>query len=181
VEKQSPALFLDRDGVINEDFGYVHRPEDTVFIPGIFELVRTANMAGYKVIVVTNQAGIGRGYYSESDFHEYMDWQRNEFLRRDAVVDAIYFCPHHPDFGLGKYKRKCDCRKPMPGLINKAAREMDINLRLSLLVGDKMTDIYSGVSARVGTLGLLNREPSSLEHDSLVHLPTLHEAIRLIE
>lgn len=148
---RSPALFLDRDGVINEDFGYVHKPEDTVFMPGIFDLVNAANSAGYKVVVVTNQAGIGRGYYSESDFHEYMSWQKSQFKNHGGRIDAIYYCPHHPNFGVGEYRLLCSCRKPKPGLIHKAVLDLGLNLSLSVLVGDKLSDIACGIAAGVAT------------------------------
>jgi D-glycero-D-manno-heptose 1,7-bisphosphate phosphatase len=138
---------LDRDGVINEDFGYVHRPEDTVFIPGIFDLVRASNSYGYKVVVVTNQAGIGRGYYTETDFNEYMNWQKEQFLKRGARIDAVYYCPHHPLYGVGKFKVSCNCRKPMPGMLARAAEEVGIDISGSLMVGDKESDLLAGINA----------------------------------
>ena len=95
------ALFLDRDGVINVDHGYVCTPERTEFIDGIFELCRAARQAGHLLVVVTNQAGIGRGYYSEQQFIDYMDWMRAEFEQRGTTLDAVYHCPHHPTHGVG--------------------------------------------------------------------------------
>lgn len=151
------ALFLDRDGVINEDYGYVHEPDETVFIPGIFDLVRYAKIAGYKVIVVTNQAGIGRGYYSEEAFKIYMDWQRSVFIDNGSNIDAVYYCPHHPEYGLGSYKAQCGCRKPLPGLVMQAAHVHGIDLSRSVLVGDKSTDVACGVAAGVGCNLLFER------------------------
>lgn len=144
------ALFLDRDGVINVDQGYVCTPERTEFVDGIFDLVRTANALQYLVIVVTNQAGIARGYYSEADFLRYMEWVNNEFKRRDARIDDVFFCPHHPVEGKGEYLKVCDCRKPKPGMILRAASRYGLNLRRSIMIGDNLTDMDAGVAAGVG-------------------------------
>jgi D-glycero-D-manno-heptose 1,7-bisphosphate phosphatase len=146
----SPALFLDRDGVINIDYGYVHRPADFNFIDGIFDLCRTAKARGYLLIVVTNQAGIGRGYYTEQQFHTLTDWMRAQFAEQDAVLDAVYFCPTHLEHGKGTYKLDSQFRKPGPGMILQAAQEHDVDLTNSVLVGDKESDIEAGLAAGVG-------------------------------
>ena len=151
-----PALFLDRDGVINIDSGYIYRKEDFIFIDGIFELVAAAKNAGFLCIIVTNQAGIGRGMYSEAQFHELMDWVSAQFMEHGGQIDATYFCPNHPEHGLGPYKKRCDFRKPKPGMILKAAREHSVDLAQSILVGDKETDIEAAVSAGVGRRVLLS-------------------------
>ncbi|KVN31299.1 D,D-heptose 1,7-bisphosphate phosphatase [Burkholderia stagnalis] len=145
----TPALFLDRDGVVNVDTGYLHRPEDCRFVPGIFDLVRAANCAGYRVFVVTNQAGIGRGFYTEETFHVFTDWMVGEFAEQDAVIDKVYFCPHHPDAGVGAYKIHCDCRKPKPGMLFAARDEFDVDMSHSIMVGDNRTDIEAAQSAGV--------------------------------
>jgi D-glycero-D-manno-heptose 1,7-bisphosphate phosphatase len=152
---QSKALFLDRDGVVNEDSGYVHRAEQCLFVDGIFELVRTANTAGYIVAVVTNQAGIARGLYSEAQFHAFMRWMQEEFLLKGARLDHIYHCPHHPEAGLGKLRQICHCRKPEPGLLERARAELSLNMNDSILVGDKESDIEAGHRAGVGRTFLL--------------------------
>lgn len=144
------ALFLDKDGVINVDHGYVCTPERTDFIGGIFELCRTSTRYGCLNVVVTNQAGIARGHYTEQEFMSYMDWVRNEFRARDAQLDAVYFCPHHPVHGRGPYLRECDCRKPRAGMILTAARDFDLDLARSVLVGDTDSDIAAGQAAGVG-------------------------------
>ena len=146
------ALFLDRDGVINVDYGYVHKPENFDFIDGIIELVATANARGYLVVVVTNQAGIGRGYYTESDFHALMAWMREQFSSRGAHVDAVYFSPFHPESGIGHYRRQSDCRKPGPGMLLRAKEELHIDLAHSILIGDNLSDMQAGQAAGVGTL-----------------------------
>ncbi|WP_321811202.1 MULTISPECIES: D-glycero-beta-D-manno-heptose 1,7-bisphosphate 7-phosphatase [unclassified Burkholderia] len=144
------ALFLDRDGVVNVDYGYVHRTQDCVFVTGIFDLVRIANASGYQVVVVTNQAGIGRGYFSEAQFIVFMDWMRDAFEARGARIDRVYFCPHHPVAGVGAYKQACACRKPEPGMLYEAQRELDLNMSESIMVGDKSSDLEAAARAGVG-------------------------------
>jgi len=150
-----PALFLDRDGVINLDHGYVHTPENFEFVDGIFEMVAAANRAGYLVVVVTNQAGIGRGYYSESQFHALTNWMKTKFAEHGGKIDAVYFCPHHPTEGSGIYRQECDCRKPAPGMIFAAMRKFDIDLNKSILIGDKMKDIQAANAAGIEQVFML--------------------------
>ena len=147
----TPALFLDRDGVINADHAYVHKIEDFHFLDGIFELCQAAQKKGYKIIIITNQAGIGRGYYSEEDFHHLTEWMKEQFLQRGVTIDGVYFSPYHPEHGVGHYKKVTDCRKPNPGMILTAQKELDIDLANSVLVGDKESDIQAGENAGVGT------------------------------
>lgn len=149
---KKPALFLDRDGVINIDHAYVHLPQDFHFVEGIFELVAAANRLGYVVVVVTNQAGIGRGYYTEADFHALTDWMLDQFAQRSAKIDAVYFCPDHPQYGVGKYRRESEFRKPAPGMLLQAANDLCIDLAMSIIVGDKDSDMQAGLAAGVGTL-----------------------------
>ncbi|TAN03675.1 MAG: HAD family hydrolase [Rhodanobacteraceae bacterium] len=144
------ALFLDKDGVINVDHVYVCTPERTDFISGIFGLCRAATAHGYLNVVVTNQAGIARGYYAERDFLSYMDWVRDEFRKHGAQLDAVYHCPHHPRHGIGEYLRDCECRKPKPGMVLAAQRELGVDLAGSLLLGDKPSDLEAGKAAGVG-------------------------------
>lgn len=144
------ALFLDRDGVINVDHAYVHRPSQTEWVPGIFDLVRRARAAGYEPVVITNQAGIARGYFDEATFRAYMDWIAEAFRLEGCPLLASYFCPHHPKEGVGELRVDCDCRKPVPGMILQAAREWDIDLAASLLVGDKAGDVEAGLAAGIG-------------------------------
>ena len=144
------ALLLDRDGVINVDKGYVCRSEDFELVPGIVDLCRDAVGQGYLLIVATNQAGIGRGYYSEASFLAFTEWMSDEFRRRGLPIARVYYCPFHPEFGVGKYKRESIYRKPGPGMILRAAKDFDLNLRHSVLVGDKETDVRAGLAAGVG-------------------------------
>lgn len=144
------ALLLDKDGVINVDHGYVCTPERTDFIEGIFDLCRSATTRGWLVVVVTNQAGIARGHYTERQFLDYMDWVRSEFRKHGAQIDAVYYCPHHPVHGLGKYHVDCDCRKPKPGMILAAQRDLGLDLAGSVFVGDNVSDMAAGAAAGVG-------------------------------
>ena len=146
-EKISRALFLDRDGVVNVEVGYLHRIEDVEFVPGIASLCRTAMSLGYRLVVVTNQAGIARGFYSEADFETLMTWMREE-LRRDGVeFDAVYHCPYHPEHGVGDYKREHEDRKPGTGMLLRAVREFGVSLAESVMVGDRCSDMTAANSA----------------------------------
>lgn len=142
-----PALFLDRDGVINEERGYVCRPEDFLFLAGVFDACRKAIHLGYKLVVITNQAGIARGYYLESDFESLTDWMLAKFREQAVDIDGVYYCPHHPVAGKSQYRVNCNCRKPRPGMLQKAARELCLDLESSVLVGDKISDIEAGMRA----------------------------------
>lgn len=148
--------------MINIDHGYVHRKENFEFIDGIFELVAEANRAGYVVIVVTNQAGIGRGYYTEDDFTALMNWVGGEFIARGGRIDGVYYCPDHPEHGVGKYRRESNFRKPGPGMLIQAAHDWKIDLPQSVLIGDKLSDMEAGRSAEVGTLLFLSGEACDL-------------------
>lgn len=154
------ALFLDRDGVINLDHGYVCRPEEFEFVEGIFGLCRKARDWGYLLFVVTNQAGIGRGYYSEAQFHALTGWMRGRFAEQGAQIEQVYFCPFHPEHGLGGYRRESEFRKPGPGMILQAAREHGLDLAASALIGDKDSDIAAGRAAGVGLNILYRPEPA---------------------
>lgn len=146
----SRALFLDRDGVINVNHGYVHSTDNFDFIDGIFELAKIASSGGYRIVVVTNQAGIGRGYYSERQFQELTDWMCAQFEQRGAPIDKVYFSPYHPTAGIGEYRKVEDTRKPGPGMIFRAERELGLSLRRSILIGDQPSDIQAGIAAGVG-------------------------------
>lgn len=155
-----PALFLDRDGVINEEVHYLWRPEDCRIVPEIIPLLKTAHELGYMTVVVTNQAGIGRGMYTEADFHVLMEHMQAELATHGARLDAIYFSPFHPEHGIGDYKRDTDCRKPSPGMITRAAAEHGLDVSRSVLVGDRCTDIAAGTAAGIPHLFLVGTTES---------------------
>lgn len=174
--QRARALFLDRDGVVNVNHGYVHTTEATQWIPGIFELVRKANDAGLLAIVVTNQAGIARGYYSEQEFRAFTRWIHEVFSERGAALAATYYCPHHPEFGDGI---ECACRKPSPGLLLAAGRDYGLDIGRSLLVGDKPSDIEAARRAGVGKAWLLDEQATVVTvGGGFVRAPGLADVMR---
>lgn len=177
------ALFLDRDGVINRDDRYVFRIDDFVFIEGVFEACRRAMTLGFKLIVLTNQSGIARGYFSEHDFKILTGWMLDRMSQEGVRIDGVYFCPHHPTEGKGAYRIQCRCRKPLPGLIEQAVREHDIDLAASALVGDKLRDIEAGLNAGVGHCIMVGaaRRSSLPEMLDVPIAGNLLEAVRLLE
>ncbi|MED3778581.1 D-glycero-beta-D-manno-heptose 1,7-bisphosphate 7-phosphatase [Geobacillus stearothermophilus] len=139
------ALFLDRDGVINVEKEYLYKIEEFEFIDGVFETCRYFQDLGYLIIVITNQAGIARGFYNEEDFKIITDWMLKEFEKEGVKITKVYYCPHHPEFS-----GECECRKPKPGMILEAQKEFNIDLAKSILVGDKNSDIEAGITAGIG-------------------------------
>ncbi|WP_406667135.1 D-glycero-beta-D-manno-heptose 1,7-bisphosphate 7-phosphatase [Gallaecimonas sp. GXIMD1310] len=146
-----PAVFLDRDGVINVDHGYVSRIDDFEFIEGVFEAARAFKAMGYLVVVITNQSGIARGMFSEDSFAELTQWMDWNFDDNGVVLDGIYYCPHHPDKGIGEYRQDCNCRKPKPGMLLEAQGDLDIDMGRSVFVGDKADDMRAADAAGVAT------------------------------
>jgi len=161
---KNKALFLDRDGTINIEKNYIFRMEDFVFREGIFELVHDFFIRGYLIFVITNQAGIARGFYSEEEFHILNDWMVEQFRLRGISISAVYFCPHHPDFS-----GDCDCRKPKPGMIWEAADQFDIDLKESILLGDKLSDIQAGLHAGIGTNYLIKETGKVTLEDVIIY------------
>ena len=150
------ALFLDRDGVINHEVGYLHRPEEVRFVDGIFALCRTARALGFTLVVVTNQSGIARGLYSTEQFEALMAWMRLQFEREGAPLDAVYYCPFHPEHGIGEFRREHEDRKPGPGMLLRAARDLGLNLSESILVGDRCSDVAAANAAGLRQAFLLS-------------------------
>jgi len=140
------ALFLDRDGVINKEKNYLYKIDDFEFIDGVFETCRYFQEIGYLIFVITNQAGIARAKYTENDFNILNKWMIEKFSKENIKIIEVYHCPHHPD-----YSKECDCRKPKPKMILDAKKKFNIDLKKSILVGDKNTDIEAGINASVGT------------------------------
>ena len=138
------AAFLDRDGVINVDYGYVSDIKDFEFKEGIFELLKFLQDKGYKLFIVTNQSGIARGYYTEADFHNLMDYMIKELKKRNIKITDYAFCHHHPDI-----TGECECRKPNPGMILNLAKKYNIDLKNSIMIGDKQSDIKAGKNAGI--------------------------------
>ena len=176
------ALFLDRDGVINHDLGYVHKREDFNFIEGIFDVARHACEKNYKLVVITNQAGIARGYYTEEQFHQLTDWMCHQFLEAGAPISSVYFSPYHPTAGLGKYLKDDFSRKPYPGMIRHAQKDLSIDVSRSVLIGDKVSDIQAGIAASVGKNSLFAAEPpKELCGTNCELIVNLREAIKYLQ
>jgi D-glycero-D-manno-heptose 1,7-bisphosphate phosphatase len=152
------ALFLDRDGVINVEKEYLYRQEDFEFIEGIFALCRHYQKLGYLIFIVTNQSGIARGFYSEEDFAKLTEWMLGEFAKRGIKITKVYYCPHHP-----KLSGECSCRKPKPGMLLDAAKEFDIDLKNSIIIGDKERDIEAGLNAGLNESYLFDESGSVTE------------------
>ncbi|SUC36595.1 D,D-heptose 1,7-bisphosphate phosphatase [Providencia rustigianii] len=151
MSKGIPAIFLDRDGTINIDHGYVHQIDDFQFIDGAIEAMIELKKMGYALVVVTNQSGIGRGIYTEEQFEHLTEWMDWSLADRGIDLDGIYFCPHHPEATIEEYKQECNCRKPKPGMLLDAQEHLDIDMASSIMVGDKLADILAGKAAQVGT------------------------------
>lgn len=167
------ALFLDRDGVINIEKEYLYKIEDFEFIDGVFSTCQHFLGQGYLLIIITNQAGIARGKYTEDDFAKLTHWMIQQFTKHGILISKVYHCPHHPNFsGI------CDCRKPKPGMIKLAQKEFNLDLKQCTLVGDKEGDIQAGINAGICRNILvrsghpINEHNTSAEHviDSLKNL-----------
>lgn len=146
-----PAVFLDRDGVINVDHGYVHDEHDFEYIDGVFEATKKLQDMGYMLVLVTNQSGIARGMFSEDRFLSLTQWMDWNFVDHGVELDGIYYCPHHAEHGVGKYKEECDCRKPKPGMFISARDFLNIDMEKSIMIGDKAEDMMAAEAAGVGT------------------------------
>ncbi|MBC3617427.1 D-glycero-beta-D-manno-heptose 1,7-bisphosphate 7-phosphatase [Vibrio metschnikovii] len=145
-----PAVFLDRDGVINVDHGYVHDEHDFHFIEGVFTAAKRLKEMGYLLVLVTNQSGIARGLFSEDRFLSLTQWMDWNFVDHGVELDGIYYCPHHPEHGVEPYRQECDCRKPEPGMLFSARDFLKIDMANSVMIGDKAEDMMAAQAADVG-------------------------------
>jgi D-glycero-D-manno-heptose 1,7-bisphosphate phosphatase len=142
-----PAVFLDRDGTVNVEVHYLSQPHQLELLPTVSETISTLNSLGIAVVVVTNQAGIARGYFPEHRLLAVHEHLQRMLVEQNAWLDGIYYCPHHPTAGLGNYRVVCDCRKPMPGMLTRAAEELGLDLSRSLMIGDRESDLQAGANA----------------------------------
>jgi D-glycero-D-manno-heptose 1,7-bisphosphate phosphatase len=147
-----PCVFFDRDGTLNEDVGYLDRLERLVLFPDCIDSVRLLKRAGFLVAVVTNQAGIAQGLYGEDTVREIHRHMAERFEAGRAKIDGFYYCPHMVDAPVAAYRRACDCRKPLPGLVRQAERELDIDVARSFVVGDRWRDIEMGIAVGARTV-----------------------------
>ena len=150
MNNRKRAIFLDRDGVINKEVSYLSNPDDFEFIPGSIEALKILKQKGFLLIVITNQAGIARSYFTEKILKSIHDKMNSILKRNDVELDDIFFCPHHPNF-----TGECDCRKPKPGMILKAKQKYNIDLQNSFMVGDTLIDIEAGLAAGCKTVLVL--------------------------
>lgn len=174
------ALFLDRDGVINVDHGYIYQPDEIEFVSGIFDLCREAKAKGFLIIVVTNQSGIARGYYSEKDFKQLTAWMKDQFEQQSCPIDGVYYCPHHAVKGKGIYKIDCDCRKPKSGMFTQATHDHDIDFSQSIMIGDKPSDMEAAASVGIKRTFFVDNQ--TIENEKFArypHVVTKIEQIRL--
>ncbi|KYJ86314.1 D-glycero-beta-D-manno-heptose 1,7-bisphosphate 7-phosphatase [Sulfurovum riftiae] len=165
------ALFLDRDGIINVDHGYVSKIKDFEFVEGIFDLVKLFSKTGYLIFIVTNQSGIGRGYYSEEDFSRLTQWMKKKFQENGIQIEGIYYCPHAPD-------ANCNCRKPKTGMIEEALKSYPLDLSASWVIGDKQSDIDLADAAHIGhSIAIGNRKIENAEYN----FSSINECKRFLE
>lgn len=152
------VLFLDRDGIINVDHGYVYKTSEFEFVPEIFDVCIHARDLGYHIIVITNQSGIARGKYSVEEFEHLSQWMCQQFEQRGVIIDDVYHCPHHPTKGQGELLKVCDCRKPEPGMILSAAKKHHVDLKNSIFIGDKVSDMQAADAAGINNRILVASE-----------------------
>lgn len=169
-------IFLDRDGVINQDYGYVYEIEKFNFIDGVFEACQYFQKLGYEIIVITNQSGIGRKYFTENDFLKLTNWMIDKFNENNIKILKVYHCPHSPD-------ENCDCRKPLPGMINQATIDFNIDLNKSWLIGDKISDIQAAIHAKIKNKILINSSYVKNDSDNIVSITanSLFDTINIIK
>lgn len=180
------AVFFDRDGVINRDYGYVGTLERFEFLPGVAEALATLKSMGYKTVLVTNQSGIARGLYTVDDFDTVTEFMQGQLDLVGAKFDSVYFCPHHPNATLAQFRCDCTCRKPKPEMLLWAQKELDLDMSKSIMVGDHATDLHAARAADVKTLVLVGEHIESeqmLEPHALVYkdLPAFVAALKAQE
>ena len=146
MAKSVPAIFLDRDGTINVDHGYVHEIDNFEFIDGVIDAMRELKKMGFALVVVTNQSGIARGKFTEAQFETLTEWMDWSLADRDVDLDGIYYCPHHPQGSVEEFRQVCDCRKPHPGMLLSARDYLHIDMAASYMVGDKLEDMQAAVA-----------------------------------
>ncbi|MGL5100990.1 MAG: D-glycero-beta-D-manno-heptose 1,7-bisphosphate 7-phosphatase [Plesiomonas sp.] len=162
------ALFIDRDGTLNIDHGYVHESDNFEFIKGAIDACRQIKEMGLALVLVTNQSGIARGLFTEAQFTHLTEWMDWSLADRGVDLDGIYYCPHHVEHGKGEYKIDCECRKPKPGMFLEAQAELDLDMASSYMVGDKLEDMQAAQAAGIGTKILVRSgKPLTAEAEAL--------------
>lgn len=159
------AVFLDRDGTINIEKDYLYRITDFEFLPGVIDALKLLQSAGYLLIIITNQSGIARGYYKEEDYEKLNEWMLGELKSKGVTIDAVYYCPHHPEAKIEKYRTNCNCRKPGLGLFEQAIKDFNIDLSKSYAIGDKIRDCAICNSTECKGILIANNEKQSVIED----------------
>jgi D-glycero-D-manno-heptose 1,7-bisphosphate phosphatase len=181
MSRDRPALFLDRDGVIVADVEYLHRIEDSRFMPGLFELTAAFAARGSAVVMATNQSGIGRGLYGQATFARLNDWMQAQIRKNGGQLDAVYYAPTHPTEGTGNFRRVSDWRKPGPGMFLQAARDLSLDLSASVSIGNEQGDIDASRNAGIPNLFLLDpKAPAPTRRDDYLVVPKLLDVLASI-
>ena len=172
------AVFLDRDGTINVEKNYMFKTEEFEYNEGALKALRRLNDAGYLLVVITNQSGIARGYYTEQDYYKVDNWMKKDLLSRGIMISASYYCPHHPEAIVSRYRCKCKCRKPGTELFHKAQEELNIDMDLSFAIGDRMRDL--AICYESGVKGILLSGNESKMLDGVFACPSWNDAVSYI-
>lgn len=159
------VIFLDRDGTINVEKSYLHKWEDFEFEKNVIDGLKELKKMGYEFIVVTNQSGIARGYYSEDDLKALNNEMVKELKKHDIDILECYYCPHHPEKGLNQYKKNCDCRKPNPGMLLEGIKKYNVDIENSFMIGDKKSDLEAGKKAGLKSILILTGYGKNIEDD----------------
>jgi len=190
------AVFLDRDGVITQEPPhYAHRIDQLKLIPKSAEAIKLLNEDGFKVVIISNQSGLARGYYQKKDVEIYNGAMKKELEKRGAYIDAIYYCPHHSKAKIEAYRMDCDCRKPKPGMLKQAKKDLNLDLKRSFLIGDKISDIEAGYRAGCKTILVLtgygsdelkknatmNIKPNYISKDLYTASQTINKILKSLE
>ena len=162
------AVFLDRDGVINKDTGYISKCEDFIFLDSVHKALKLFAKAGYKLVLITNQSGIARGLFKENEFLNICSFMTSSLAENDIFFDEIYYCPHHPEAKIEEFRVKCNCRKPEIGMIRKAENDLGINLKESVIIGDKISDLQAGFDSGISTRYLISKDLKNFSKNQLV-------------
>lgn len=175
------AIFIDRDGTLNEEVGYITEMSQFRLFGFAAESIKMINDSGWYAVLITNQAGIARGHHSEEFLRRLHAQMELSLLRDGARLDAIYYCPHHPEFGAPPYRQDCNCRKPKPGLIEKAAKDFSLDLNNCYIIGDRMSDIETGHTAGTRSVMVMTGYGREEYPDAIRQRPPDHAAENLLE
>jgi len=170
------TIFLDRDGVINKDVNYLYKIDEFIFIDGVIKTCQLLNNLGYRIIIITNQSGIGRGYFTENDFQILTQWMLKQFQQNNIQILDLFHCPHSP-------KQECYCRKPKPGMFNKAKAKYNIDMEKSWMIGDSERDIEAAKSAGINNTILVRsgQKIDESKSNAKFFIESIHDSINIID